>query len=69
MSAIIFYKRPDGKKPARDWLNVQDNSIKPNIYRKLDDLKSNGLDLVNTNAMDVISGPDNGFYELRNRGL
>jgi hypothetical protein len=69
MNKVIYYERPDGEKPARDWISAQDNSIKPNIYRKIEDLKSNGLDLLNTRAMDRISGPDNGFYELRNRAL
>jgi hypothetical protein len=69
MSAIIYFKRPAGEKPVRDWLKAQDNSIKPNIYRKIDDLRNNGLDLLKTQVMDIISGPDHGFYELRNRGL
>jgi hypothetical protein len=69
MNSIIYYQRPDGSQPARDWINAQDNSIKPNIRRKLEDLRNNGTDLLNTNSMDIISGPDRGFYELRNRAL
>ncbi len=66
---VIAYERPDGKQPARDWIVAQDNSIKPNIHRKLDDLRRNGPDILKTKSMDVIAGPDNGFYELRNSAL
>jgi hypothetical protein len=69
MSKTIYYERPNGEKPAREWLCAQDNSVRPNIFRKLDDLRIKGLDLLKTHAMDLISGPDNGFYELRNRAL
>lgn len=69
MYQVIPYTRPNGEQPARDWINAQDNSIKPNIRRKLDDLRKYGTDLIKTNAMDVIAGADNGLYELRNRAL
>jgi hypothetical protein len=69
MYKVIPYTRPDGEQPVRDWINAQDNSIRPNIYRKVDDLRKHGLSLLGTNAMDIVSGPDNGFYELRNRAL
>jgi hypothetical protein len=69
MYTLRFHTRPDGKQPARAWINAQDNSIKPNIYRKLDDLRIIGLDLLKTNSMDIISGTDKGLYELRNRSL
>ena len=42
MYRLIYYERPDGKKTVHDWLDAQDNSIKPNIYKKLDDLRKNG---------------------------
>jgi hypothetical protein len=69
MYNVIPYTRPDGEQPVREWIDAQDNSIKPNIHRKVDDLRKNGPALLNTNSMDIISGPDNGFYELRNRAL
>jgi hypothetical protein len=69
MYKVISYTRPDGEQPVRDWINAQDNSIKPNIRRKVDDLRKHGLSLLGTNAMDVILGQDNGFFELRNRAL
>jgi hypothetical protein len=69
MHKVISYKRPNGEQPVRDWISSQDNGIKPNIYRKVDDLRKNGLSLLGTNIVDKLAGPDNGFYELRNRAL
>jgi len=66
---IVYYRRQDGSEPAREWIKSRDNSIRPNIYRKLADLADEGLNLLNTNILDVIEGPDKGLYELRNRGL
>jgi hypothetical protein len=65
---IAYYKKLNGDRPARDWVLDQDSSIRANIYRKLDDLREEGTNLLHTKALDIITGPDNGFYELRNSG-
>jgi hypothetical protein len=66
MYNIIYFKHVNGKEPARDWIKSRDGSIRPNIYRKIEDLKKEGLNLLGTNSLDTISGDDADFYELRN---
>lgn len=69
MHKVIYFKRLNGDQPAREWIKSQDNRIRPNIYRKIEDLSDQGINLLNTNVLDIIKGPDKGLYELRNRGL
>jgi hypothetical protein len=66
---IKYFTRPDGEQPARKWIKSRDGSIRPNIYKKLGILETEGLARLGTNFLDVISGPDRNFYELRNTSL
>ena len=38
-----YYTRPNGRQPAKDWIEEQDNSIKPSIDARRESLKKEGL--------------------------
>jgi hypothetical protein len=69
MYNIIYFKRNNGYEPARAWIEKRDNSIKPNIYKKIDMLNKYGPEIFDTKSIDSISGCDSDFYELKNRRL
>ena len=66
---VVYYVRPDGTSPVRDWIANQDNSIRPNIRAKIEWLRKNGPKVEGTKSFEHIPGPDNGLWELRNVGL
>lgn len=65
-----WYTRPNGRKPAKDWFDEQDNSIKPSIHVRIDRLKKEGLFLLQNEILKPIRERPGGrivpdFYELR----
>jgi hypothetical protein len=66
MYRIEFFMKLNGEEPALIWINSRDGSIRPNIYQRIETLKKEGLNLLNTNSLDTIKGDDPDFYELRN---
>ena len=64
-----YYKRPNGKEPAREWYKSRDGSIRQNIFKRLEVLKEEGLNLVKSHALYPIYGGDKVFYEFRNSTL
>ena len=66
----IYYTRPNGRQPAKDWIEEQDNSIKPSIDARRDRLKKEGLFLLENKMLVPIREKPGGrvvpdFYELR----
>lgn len=69
----IYYTRPNGRQPAREWIEEQDNSIRPSIDARRDRLKKEGLFLLETKMLEPIRERPGGrvvpdFYELRHIG-
>ena len=69
MYKVVYYARPDGTAPVRDWIAGQDNSVRPGIRAKIERLKEHGPKLEGTKSFEYISGPDVGLWELRDVGL
>ena len=69
MYKVDYYRRPNRRMPADEWIKDQDKPIRVSIYGKITDLSNEGLNLLGTNTLRVIQGPDNGLYELRNVSL
>ena len=66
----IYYTRPNGRQPAKEWIEEQDNSIKPSIDAWRDRLKKEGLFLLENKMLVPIRESPGGrvvpdFYELR----
>ena len=74
MWQVIYYTRPNGRKPAREWIEAQDSSIKPSIDARIEKLKMEGL-LLRENKMMLVPIREKpggrivpGFYELKHSG-
>ena len=70
MWQVIYYTRPNGRKPAQEWIEAQDNSIKPSIDARIEKLRTEGLLLVDNGMLVPIRESPGGrvvpdFYELR----
>lgn len=74
---VDYYTRPNGRKPAKEWIDIQDNSIKPSIDARIEALRNEGLLLVDTRVLIPIRARRRqrgrsriipGFYELKDRG-
>lgn len=69
----IYYTRPNGRQPAREWVESQDNSIRPSIDARIQRLRDEGLLLVENGMLVPIREKRGkkkfipGFYELKNR--
>ncbi len=68
MYKVVYYVRPDGTAPVRDWIAKQDNSIRPKIRAKIEWLKEHGPEIEGTKSFEYIPGPDDGLWELRDVG-
>jgi len=69
----IYYTRPNGHQPAKEWIDEQDNSIKPSIDARRDRLRKEGLLLLENKMLVPIRERPGGrivpnFYELRYTG-
>ena len=69
----IYYTRPNGRQPAREWSEEQDNSIRPSIDARRDRLRKEGLFLLENKMLVPIRERPGGrivpdFYELRHIG-
>lgn len=73
MWQVDYYTRPNGRKPAKEWIDDQDNSIKPSIDNRIQKLKTEGLLLLENKMLVPIREKPGGkivprFYELRHIG-
>lgn len=75
MWQVIYYTRPNGRKPAREWIEDQDNSIRPSIDARIERLKTEGLLLTENKMLVPIREKQRkkkriapGFYELKDLG-
>ncbi len=69
----VYYTRPNGHQPAREWVENQDNSIRPSIDARIQKLKDEGLLLLENEMLVPIRERPGGrvipdFYELRHIG-
>ena len=73
MWRVIYYTRPNGRQPAKEWVEGQDNSIKPSIDARIQRLRDEGLLLVENGMLVPIREKRGkkkfipGFYELKDR--
>ena len=70
---VIYYTRPNGRRPAQEWIEAQDNSIKPSIDARIEKLRMEGLLLVDNGMLEPIRERPRGkivpgFYELKHIG-
>jgi len=72
---VEYYKRPNGREPAKDWIyQRENNSIRPSIHARIDRLKKEGLSLLeNNNILEPIREKPGGkivanFFELKHTG-
>lgn len=74
---VDYYARSNGRKPAKEWIDNQDNSITPSIHARIQALKMEGLLLIDNGMLVPIkeirrrrgrSRIIPGFYELKDRG-
>lgn len=42
---VVFYELPDGREPAKDFLDSLDKKLKAKMFREIDLLMENGSDL------------------------
>lgn len=64
MYQIEYFTRLNGKTPARDWLNEQENRISAGLIAKFRMIEVEGLNLLKTNVLKRIVGqPD--LYEIK----
>jgi putative component of toxin-antitoxin plasmid stabilization module len=73
MWQVDYYTRPNGHKPAKEWIEAQDNSIRPSIDARIEKLKMEGLLLLDNGMLEPIRERPGGrivpnFYELRHIG-
>ncbi|MFC2071567.1 hypothetical protein ACFLUU_02465 [Chloroflexota bacterium] len=74
MWRVDYYTRPNGRKPAKDWIDDQDNSIKPSIDARIEKLRMEELLLIENRMLVPIREKRGtrkiipGFYELKDRG-
>jgi len=68
---VIFYTRPNGRKPAQEWIQDQEKSIQASIDTRINRLRIEGPLLVESRRLVPIrkkpkhGRPIHGFYELR----
>ena len=70
MWQVNYYTRPNGRKPAEEWIDNQDNSIRPSIDARIQKLRDEGLFLLENKMLVPIRERPGGrivpdFYELR----
>ena len=70
MWQVVYYTRPNGRKPAQEWIEAQDNSIKPSIDARIQRLRTDGPLLIESKMLVRIRGQRGGkivpgFYELK----
>jgi len=70
---VVYYYRPNGRSPAREWVESLDNSVTDCVDARLEYLEKKGLLLLNTEMMEWIPAKRggariHGFYELRHEG-
>ena len=74
---VDYYTRPNGRKPAKEWIDDQDNSIRPSIDARIQWLRRDGLLLKDNYVLVPIEDRSSrrgrsriipGFYELKDRG-
>ena len=73
MYRLCYYVRPNGRCPCKEWREEQDQSIKPSIDARIEQLRRDGPKMLNTEMMVRITrrrARDHfaGFYELRHKG-
>ena len=74
MRHCIYYTRPNGRKPAKEWIEVQDSRIQASIDDMKGKLKSEDIDVLVANRMlvPIRENPGGrvvpGFYELKKYG-
>lgn len=72
MWQVIYYTRPNGRKPAKEWIDDQDNSIRPSIDARIEKLRMEGPLLPDSMLVPIREKRGKkkfipGFYELKNR--
>ncbi len=70
MWQVNYYTRPNGHKPAKEWIEAQDNRIRPSIDARIEKLKMEGLLLLQNEMLVPIKEKPGGkivpgFYELK----
>lgn len=70
---VNYYTRPNGRKPVQEWIEAQDNSIKPSIDARIEKLRMEGPLLVENGMLVPIRERPGGrivpgFYELKHSG-
>lgn len=73
MYDVVYYYRPNGDCPAREWIENLDNSLVDSVDARLESLKREGMVLLGTKMMEVIRARRakdriHGFYELKHTG-
>ena len=58
---VVFYELPDGREPAKDFLDSLDKKLKAKMFREIDLLMENGADL----RMPHSRSEGDGIFELR----
>ena len=71
---VDYYTRLNGRKPAKEWIESQDNSIRPSIDARIQKLREEEVPLLVDNGMLVPIREKRekkklipGFYELKHR--
>jgi phage-related protein len=64
-----YYTRIDGRQPVADWRASLAANIRASVDAKLGKLRQYGLQLLDTEILDNISGEDDDLFELRNETL
>jgi putative component of toxin-antitoxin plasmid stabilization module len=64
---VEYYTRPNGRQPAAEWIDDQDNSIRPSIDTRINRLDKEGLSL-SKEMLGPIKGEDSNLYELKHKG-
>ena len=66
---VIYHTRPNGRQPAKRWIDKQDNSIKPSIDKRIQALRMKGLSLSESMLEPIRERPGGrivpDFYELK----
>ena len=58
---VVFYELPDGREPAKDFLDSLNKKLKAKMFREIDLLMENGSDL----RMPHSRSEGDGIFELR----
>ena len=72
MWQVDYYTRPNGRQPAKKWIDDQDNSIKPSIDKRIQALRMKGPSLSESMLEPIRERPGGrivpDFYELKHIG-